>query len=255
MKQITSLIIAILFIVQPALAQESRNPADHPVHDRERARPLVIMPPAASADHVANPPSDAIVLFGGGGLSAWETSGGDPAPWVATNQYFQVRPGTGGIQTKEGFGDVQLHVEWSVPDPPRGEDQDRGNSGVFFMGGRYEVQVLDSYMNDTYPDGQAAALYGQYPPLVNAMRPPGEWNEYDIVFRRPRFDGQGNLTSPAIVTVFHNGVLVQDHEELTGATANQNRPAYRAHDDRLPISLQDHDHPVRFRNMWLRELE
>lgn len=255
MKTSLFLIFAGLFAVQPVFSQDSRNPTDWPVHDTERPRPPIIMPPASSAGDVSNPPSDAIVLFGGGSLSAWESSNGEAAPWMATNEYFQVRPGTGGIQTKEGFGDVQLHIEWSAPNPPLGDDQDRGNSGLFFMGGRYEVQVLDSYRNDTYPDGQAAAVYGQYPPLVNATRPPGEWNVYDVIFRRPRFDGQGNLQSPAVVTVFHNGVLAQDHVELTGPTAFQNRPPYEAHADRLPIGLQDHDHPVRFRNVWLRELE
>jgi hypothetical protein len=149
---------------------------------------------------------------------------------------------------------VQLHVEWAAPSPPSGDGQNRGNSGVFLMG-RYEVQVLDSYRNTTYPDGQAAALYGQYPPLVNASRPPGEWQTYDIVFRRPRFDANGKLLSKARVTVFHNGVLVQDAVELTGPTAHHARPAYSAHPDRLPILLQDHGDPVRYRNIWLRNLE
>lgn len=133
--------------------------------------------------------------------------------------------------------------------------QNRGNSGVFFAGGRYEVQVLDSWRNDTYPDGQAAALYGQYPPLVNASRPPGEWQSFDIVFRNPRFDEDGALLAPARVTVFHNGVLVQDHVELTGPTAHNARPPYEAHEPGGPISLQDHGDPIRFRNIWVRELE
>jgi hypothetical protein len=162
--------------------------------------------------------------------------------------------GAGTIATAEAFGDVQLHVEWAAPSPPSGDGQNRGNSGVFLMG-RYEVQVLDSYRNTTYPDGQAAALYGQYPPLVNASRPPGEWQTYDIVFRRPRFDANGKLLSKARVTVFHNGVLVQDAVELTGPTAHHARPAYSAHPDRLPILLQDHGDPVRYRNIWLRNLE
>lgn len=255
MKRLFPLAVVTLLVAPSALSQDSRDPADWEVHDRERPQPTVIMPPTPSTQEQAGrPPSDAIVLFGGTGLSAWETPDGEPVPWQSTTEYFQVLPGTGGIQTKQGFGDVQVHVEWTAPEPPVGEDQDRGNSGVFLMG-RYEVQVLDVYLNRTYPDGQAAAVYGQYPPLVNAMRAPGEWNVYDIVFTRPRFDGQGNLESPAYVTVFHNGVLVQNHEELTGPSSHYERPEYEAHPDRLPISLQDHDHPVRFRNMWVRELE
>ena len=167
---------------------------------------------------------------------------------------MQVAAGTGAIRTVREFGDVQLHIEWASPSPARGEDQDRGNSGVFLMG-RYEVQVLDSYGNATYPDGQAAAVFGQYPPLVNASRAPGEWQSYDIVFRRPRFGSDGSLRQPATLTVFHNGVLVQDRVTLTGPTAHQTRPGYSLHPDKGPISLQDHGHPVRFRNIWIRELE
>ncbi|MEX0601512.1 MAG: DUF1080 domain-containing protein [Rhodothermales bacterium] len=255
MKQLILLFALMLFAAPSSFAQEGRDPANWEIHDRERPQPRVVMPPTpGTQDKAGRPPSDAIVLFGGTGLSDWETSDGDLAPWVSTTEYFQVRPGTGGIQTKEGFGDVQLHVEWTAPKPPVGEDQDRGNSGVFLMG-RYEVQVLDSYTSETYPDGQASAVYGQYPPLVNAMRAPGEWNTYDIVFTRPRFDEQGELASPAYVTVFHNGVLVQNHEELTGPSGHYARPDYEAHADRLPISLQDHDHEVRFRNIWVRDLE
>jgi hypothetical protein len=140
-----------------------------------------------------------------------------------------------------------------APSPAVGQDQDRGNSGVFLMG-MYELQIVDSYENVTYADGQAAAVYGQYPPLVNASRPPGQWQTYDIVFRGPRFDAAGKVTRPARMTVLHNGVLVQDDVELVGPTANKARPPYAAHPARLPLSLQDHDHPVRFRNIWIREL-
>ena len=159
-----------------------------------------------------------------------------------------------GISTRDGFGDAQLHVEWMSPVPVAGESQDRGNSGVFLMG-RYEVQVLDSYDNATYPDGQAGAVYGQYPPLVNASRPPGEWQMYDIIFHRPRFDAQGKVTQPARMTVLHNGVLVQDNVVLSGPTGHTRRPPYEKHDDRLPIGLQDHGQRVRFRNIWIRDLE
>jgi len=222
------------------------------IHDMNRPRPPVVTP--APFDRPTAPPSDAIVLFDGTDLSAWERVGGGPAGWRVVDGYMEVVPGSGNIQTRQGFGDVQLHLEWSVPEDVTGEGQGRGNSGVFLMG-RYEVQVLDSYQNDTYPDGQAAAIYGQYPPLVNAMRPPGQWQTYDIVFRRPRFDAEGRLLQPARMTVFHNGVLVQDCAVLTGPTAHRARPPYEPHPDRLPLMLQDHGDRVRFRNIWVRPLE
>ncbi len=249
------LIAAIAAPMLNASAQDDRDPSNWDVHDRERPRPAVVVTgPQDDESEARRPPSDAVVLFDGSSLDAWQTPNGDDAPWKVEDGTFEVVPGTGGIRTRDGFGDVQLHLEWAAPDPPVGEDQDRGNSGVFLMG-RYEVQILDSYENDTYADGQAAAIYGQYPPLVNAMRPPGQWNTYDVVFHRPRFDDAGTLLEPATLTVLHNGVLVQDHETLTGPSSHQSRPAYEAHADRLPIALQDHDHPVRFRNVWLRELE
>lgn len=232
---------------------DDRNVSDWPQHSTERPRPPVVdagPPPAAPAPA----PSDAIVLFGpDGDLSAWEADRGGPAGWIVGPGYFEVAPGTGGIHTRQPFGDVQLHVEWSSPNPPEGEGQNRGNSGVFLMG-TYEVQILDSFGSDTYPDGMAGALYGQYPPLVNATRPPGQWNEYDIVFRAPRFLADGALDEPARMTVFHNGVLVQDAQELVGPTSHGRRAPYEAHADRLPIGLQDHEHRVRFRNVWVREL-
>jgi hypothetical protein len=160
---------------------------------------------------------------------------------------------SGYIYTAEGFGDVQLHVEWATPLPAAGRGQGRGNSGVFLMG-LYEVQVLDSFENDTYPDGQAAAIYGQYPPLVNACLPPGQWQSYDIVFRRPRFLADGTVAQPARITVLHNGVLVQDNVELWGPTAWLQHFPFKSHADALPISLQDHGNPVRYRNIWLRKL-
>ena len=159
-----------------------------------------------------------------------------------------------GLMTKEAFGDVQIHAEWATPNPPKGEDQGRGNSGIYIMG-NYEVQVLDSYKSDTYADGQAAALYGQYPPLVNAMRPPGQWQVYDIIFRRPHFADDGKVLKPATVTVFHNGVLCQDHSELKGTTAHHSPGVYEKHPDKQPIHLQWHGNPVRFRNLWVRQLE
>lgn len=221
-----------------------------PIHSMSRPQPPVVTPAPGA---FAAPPSDAIVLFDGRDLAAWRSDSG-VARWTVRDGYFEVKPGTGSLSTARAFGDCQLHVEWAAPTPPRGEGQERGNSGVFLMG-LYEVQVLDSYHSTTYPDGQAAAVYGQYPPLVNASRPPGEWQAYDIIFHRPRFDAHGTLVSPARMTVLHNGVLVQDDVVLTGPTAHQHRPPYRAHPDRLPLELQDHGNPVRFRNVWVRELE
>ena len=167
--------------------------------------------------------------------------------------FMEVAPGTGPIETKGQFGDVQLHVEWASPNPPAGKGQDRGNSGIFLMG-LYELQVLDSYHAVTYADGQAGAIYGQFPPLANASRPPGEWQTYDIAFRRPRFDTDGKLLEPARMTVIHNGILIQNNEELTGGTNWLESAPYDSRGDRGPIKLQDHGHPVRFRNIWLREL-
>jgi len=222
------------------------------IHDLSRPVPPVVDPgPAGQPTAV---PSDAIVLFDGKALSSWEDGKGGPAGWKVESGYMEVVAKTGSIRTKKAFGDCQLHVEWAAPAAVSGEGQERGNSGVFLMD-LYEVQVLDSYDNRTYADGQAAALYGQYPPLVNACRKPGEWQSFDIIFRRPRFAADGKLVEPARMTVFHNGVLVHDNDVLTGPTANKARPPYKAQADKLPISLQDHGSSVRYRNIWLRELE
>ncbi len=221
------------------------------IHDETRPMPPVVDPGPAGPP--APVPSDAIVLFGGQDLSAWTNAKGAPAAWLVRDGYMEVVKDTGSIRTKQGFGDCQLHVEWATPTPGVGSGQDRGNSGVFLMD-TYEVQVLDSYNSKTYADGMAAAIYGQYPPLVNASRGPGEWQTYDIVFHAPRFDANGALVAPARMTVIHNGVLVQDNETLTGPTAHKARPPYKAHLPAMPLSLQDHGHPVRYRNIWLREL-
>jgi len=224
-------------------------------HDMNRPVPTVVDPGMSSTQaEPGRPPSDATILFDGKDLSKWQQDDGSPAKWKVEEGYFEVVAKTGELRTKEAFGDCQLHVEFREPTPPHGESQERGNSGVFLMG-LYEVQVLDSYENKTYADGQASALYGQYPPLVNASRPPGQWQWYDIVFHGPRFDAAGKLLRPARFTVFHNGVLVQDNVELTGPTANGRRPPYKAGPDKLPLALQDHGNPVRYRNIWIRELK
>ncbi len=179
---------------------------------------------------------------------------GSPTKWIMGDGYMECVKGSGYVRTLQNFGDCQLHVEWAAPVPPRGEGQGRGNSGVFFGLDRYELQVLDSYDNKTYADGAAGAVYGQYPPLVNVCLPPGQWQTYDIVYTAPRFDAEGKLLSPARETVFQNGVLIQNNVQLTGPTSWLERAPYQAHPEKQPISLQDHGNPVRFRNIWVREL-
>jgi len=225
------------------------------VHDGLRPQPRVVTP--APADSPAAPPSDAIVLFDGKDLSKWQDSKGNPSGWKVENGYMEVppakTPGGGEIGTKDSFGDVQLHIEWCAPNPPKGDSQGRSNSGIFFFG-RYEIQVLDSYNNPTYADGAAASLYGQYPPLVNAGRKPGEWQTYDVVFIAPRFK-DGKLESPAYVTIFHNSILVHNKAALIGSTGHKTLGKYTPHDAKGPIKLQDHGSPMRFRNIWVREVK
>lgn len=196
----------------------------------------------------AAPPSDAVVLFGGGDASAWENQ----ENWKVEDGCLVS--GKGYLTSKQEFGDCQLHIEWSAPTPPKGEGQGRGNSGVFLMG-KYELQVLDSYQNETYHDGQAGAIYKQTPPMVNATRPPGEWNTYDIFWTAPRFREDGSLESPAYITAVHNGVLILNHFALLGDTPFHRPPEYQPHGPRGPIALQDHGNPVRFRNIWVREVK
>lgn len=217
------------------------------VHDMDRPNPSAITP--ADQSLPVPPPQGAVVLFDGKDLSHWVSSDGSAPQWKVANGYLETVPSTGPIHTTDTFGDVQLHVEWATPNPPHGTGQDRGNSGIFLMR-RYEVQVLDSYNADTYADGQAGALYGEYPPLYNATRAPGEWQAYDIYFRRPRFNADSSLAEPARMTVVLNGVLIQDNEVMTGPTTWLHHFPYRAHADALPLELQDHNHPVRYRNIW-----
>ena len=219
------------------------------VHDMNRPQPVVVVP----GERPGQAPSDAIFLFDGNDISQWvSTKDNGPAKWKVENGCMEVVKNSGSIRTKQSFGDCQLHIEWAAPAEAKGSSQKRGNSGVFIMN-NYEVQVLDSYGNTTYPDGQAASVYGQNPPMVNACRPPGKWQSYDIIFRRPIFKDE-KLARPATITVLHNGVLVQDHWVIEGTTAHKKRAKYESHADKLPISLQNHGDPVCFRNIWIREL-
>jgi hypothetical protein len=217
----------------------------------------VIAPP--KTDVIVPPPGDALVLFDGGDLSEWaHHDREDPAVfyeprWTIGEGWFEVKRGTGDLFTVENFGDVQLHLEWASPAPARGKSQGRGNSGVKFLG-LYEVQILDSFENRTYADGQAASIYGQYPPEVNVSRQPGEWQSYDIIFEMPRFE-EDKLVSPGYLTVLHNGVLVHHRRELAGVTGMRSPGRYRPHPPGGPIMLQDHGNPVRFRNIWVRRLD
>jgi hypothetical protein len=230
------------------------------VHDGNRPRPEIVTPGTDSTqDAPGRPPFDAIVLFDGKDLSKWQARAPDgereqivEAAWKVENGYFEVVPRTGGIFTKDEFGDIQLHIEWAAPAKIEGASQGRGNSGVLIMG-RYEVQVLDSYDNVSYADGQAGAIYGQYPPLVNASRKPGEWQTYDIVFEAPRFEG-GKLVRPAYATVLHNGVLLHHRRELLGPMQHRRLTQYEPHAPEGPLMLQQHSNPVRYRNIWVRRL-
>jgi hypothetical protein len=196
------------------------------------------------------PPSDAIVLFDGRDVSKWHDGKGNPIRWKPVEGGAMEVNGTGDIMTREEFADVQLHIEWAAPAVVSGEGQDRGNSGVYFQG-RYEIQVLDSYNNKTYPDGQAGAFYGHHPPLVNASRKPGEWQSYDIIFHTPRMADDGKIL-PGSLTVFHNGVLIQDHVPVKGAPTTAAR--FKGVTPQGPLVLQDHGNPVRYRNIWIRRL-
>ena len=221
------------------------------IHDANRPQPRVVTPGTG----VGAPPSDATVLFDGTDLSKWVQRSRDgkvsAAQWAVHDGIFESGPG-GSISTRDSFGDVQLHIEFATPVKVAGASQGRGNSGVIFMG-RYEIQILDSYNNRTYADGMAASIYGEWPPLVNAARKPGEWQTYDIAFEAPKFEG-GKLVSPGYFTVFWNGVLAHNRKQVSGATALLTLHQYTPHDAELPLTLQNHGNPVLFRNIWIRRL-
>ena len=209
-------------------------------------------PRAVNPGPIGGPPADAYILFDGSNTDQWEHLNGKAVQWDVANNAMTVKKGTGDIQTKKEFGDCQLHLEWRSPSVIEGEGQGRGNSGVFLQG-RYEIQILDSYQNRTYSNGQAGSVYKQHVPLVNPLRPVGEWNTYDIIFKAPRFNDDGIKVASGYVTVLINGVLVQNHVELHGTTEYIGLPKNPAHGPG-PIKLQDHSNPVSFRNIWIREL-
>jgi hypothetical protein len=248
----------LMSLTTPSYALYGDPPNDtHPwaVHDMLRPRPAVVTPGTGNPpEQPGKAPSDAVVLFDGKDLSNWVAADdtGSPTKWIVVDNAMQPVEGAGDIRSKQEFGDCQLHVEWATPAKAEGNSQGRGNSGVFFMG-IYEVQVLDSYQNETYADGQAASIYGQNPPMVNVCRAPGEWQSYDIIFRRPVF-ADGKIEKPATVTVLQNGVLVQDHWVFEGTTLHCTRSRYEPHGDKAPLKLQDHGNPTRYRNIWIREL-
>jgi hypothetical protein len=229
------------------------------LHDPDRPQPPVVTP-GSTFSHGVPAPSDAEVLFDGQDLAKWQNNRGQDASWRVVDGYVETAPRGGGIRTRGKWADFQLHVEWAAPNPPRGTGQGRGNSGVL-INGLYEVQVLDSYQALTYPDGQAGAIYGQSPPLVNTSKPPGEWQTYDIIFESPRWNEQGELVKRACITVLHNAIVVQNHYELTGCTDGIGGVPWkslgnyeRRHSPEVFVELQDHNNPVRYRNIWIRKL-
>ena len=246
MISISLLFAYILIVPKDSYSQKfdssSLTEVWHPV-------PRVVSPGKTSMDA----PSDAIVLFDGKDFSKWQSNDGGEVKWKLENNIMTVVPGTTDIKTKQSFGDCQLHIEWRTPAEVKGNGQGRGNSGVYLMS-RYELQVLDSYNNPTYSNGQAGSIYKQYMPMVNACRPPGEWQSYDIIFAAPKFNADSTLRSPARITVFQNGVLIQNNVSIWGNTVYIGIAKYIMHADKMPLLLQNHGNMVSYRNIWIREL-
>jgi len=236
---------AVAIIAGIAAVWAVLSPVTSPLDARNLQLPVVVEPGTGDA-----PPADAIILFDGSSLDGFEHTDGRAAEWMLQDGVMTVKPGSGSIVSRYRFDTVQAHIEFATPVPAEGEGQGRGNSGVYLQG-RYEVQILDSFESRTYPNGQCGAVYGQYPPLVNVCRPPGEWQTFDIIFHPPVFDGEGNKTSNGTVTVLHNSVLIQDHVELLGSTTAS---MLEEGPGAGPLYLQDHGSPVRYRNIWLRPL-
>ena len=240
----------LCFAVSAGFAQKAPRTGDAKLTEYWDPAVRIITPGKTNVDA----PSDAIVLFNGKDANQWKSvKDGSPVKWKIEGDALVVEGGTGNIETKEGFGDCQLHIEWRTPAEVKGTSQGRGNSGIFLMG-RYELQVLDNYDNRTYSNGQAASIYKQTPPLVNACRKPGEWQTYDILFTAPTFQEDGTVKTPARITVFHNGVIVQNNTTIWGGTQYIGTPNYEKHSAKEPIELQDHGNPTAFRNIWIRPL-
>ncbi|MDI6401348.1 DUF1080 domain-containing protein [Balneolaceae bacterium ANBcel3] len=260
-KPILTLFVLIPFffayLVQcgPAANDSAGNSAqDEEITDPELTEIWDPQPPVVSPVPVSGePPEDAIILFDGTSLDAWESVDGSAPEWTLENGYMTVQPGTGDIKTRQNFSDVQLHIEWRAPEVIVGEGQGRGNSGVFLQE-RYEVQVLDNWENPTYSNGMAGSIYKQHIPLANPAKRPGEWQTYQIFFKSPVFDNEGNIETPARFTVLLNGVLIQNNVEVFGNTRYIGAPSYEVHGP-AGIRLQDHGDYVSFRNIWIRELD
>lgn len=255
-KSLSAIALFLIAVIVPAYSQDHTPPKMVPeMTEFWEPEPKVVQPGNATQNAVITAPSDAIILFDGKDLSKWKGKDDGPANWIVKDGVFTVKKGTGDITTKQEFNDFQLHIEWSIPATISGQSQARGNSGVFLQG-IYELQVMDSYHNKTYVNGQAGSIYKQTAPLVNAMRKPGEWNTYDVIYTAPRFKEDGSLFSPAQVTVLHNGVLIQNDTQIKGHTPYIGLPKYEKH-GKGPIRLQDHgdpSEPISYRNIWIREL-
>ncbi len=248
-KQLFVLSLAMLLGVNHGVFAQDNNEIDPKLTEDWTHKPEIV-----SSDKYGESPSDAIVLYGGKtDLNKWVDGKGKSITWKAKGKALIVEKNGGMITSKRSFGDMQLHIEWASPKKAVGKGQQRGNSGIFIMG-LYEVQVLDSYNNETYCNGQAGSVYKQHAPLVNACRKSGKWQTYDIFFTAPKFDSDKKLISPAYATVVHNGILIQNHVELKGPTEYRGQPVYKYHKAKLPIQLQDHGNPVKFKNIWVREL-
>jgi len=251
LKTLTPFFLFGFVVFSFASTVDAQQPTGWKAHDNNRPQPVAVDP--GESPLPASVPSDAIVLFGGEDLSSWNGPNGKEPKWKVSDGVMECFRGAGFVYTKEKFGDIQLHLEWASPTEVKGNGQGRGNSGVFLPGG-LEIQVLDSFENKTYADGGAASIYGQYPPLVNASRGPGQWQTYDIIYHMPRFDENKKQTSPAVVTVLHNGVVVQHATKPLGPTSWVHHKEYAPGITEGTIGLQDHGNPVRFRNIWVRKL-
>lgn len=247
---VTISLLTISFLLVGVTSAQAQN-EDMKPEETEKWEPV---PPVVTPGDQFQPPSDATVLFDSDtGLSKWKGSEGGQASWTVDGDHFTVKAGAGTIETKQDYGSIQLHIEWRTPEE-EGEGQDRGNSGIFFQK-RYELQVLDSHGNETYSNGMAGSIYKQYIPLANVSRPQDQWQRYDVIFIAPTFKDDGSLKSPARMTVFWNGVLVQYDVELQGPTLYIGKPEYESYNSRGPLLLQDHGHKVSYRNIWVREID